>query len=260
MDQDPGMWWTQNVVMFFLVLCRVGSMVMVAPMFSSRSIPVQLKAGFAAAVSLVIFPIVRPMGVAAPMEMVGLTTAALGEMIIGLTLGFGAAIVFVGIEMGGTLISRHMGTALANVFNPLFSSSSPALGQFYSFVALIVFLGMNGHHGLLKILIGTFTDVPLMQGGLNGGAMMGVVWMLGDAYVIAFKVAAPVMVSLLLVTVALGFIARTVPQVEVLIAGFPLNVGVGLVVAMVTLGAMALFFERTFQQMLVFLSGLVRLT
>ena len=126
MDQDPGMWWTQNVVMFFLVLCRVGSMVMVAPMFSSRSIPVQLKAGFAAAVSLVIFPIVRPAGVAVPMEMVGLTTAALGEMIIGLVLGFGAAIVFVGIEMGGTLISRHMGTALANVFNPLFSSSSPA--------------------------------------------------------------------------------------------------------------------------------------
>ena len=201
-------------------------------------------------------PLVRPATGAVPTEWVGLTTAALGEMMIGVTLGLGAAIVFVGIEMGGTLISRHMGTALANVFNPLFESSAPAVGQFYSFVALMVFLGMNGHHGLLRILIGTFRDVPLMEGGLNAGAMLGVLRMMGDAFVVGFKVAAPVMVSLLLVTVALGFIARTVPQVEVLIAGFPLNVGVGLVVAVVTLGAMAGFFQRTFGQMLVFLRGL----
>ena len=256
MEQAAAQWWTANAVVFFLVLCRVGSLVMVAPMFSSVSIPGQLKAGFAGVVSLVIVPMVRPAGVVVPVEVVGLTAAALGEILIGLTLGFGAAIVFAGIEMGGTLISRHMGTALANVFNPLFSSSSPALGQFYSFLALIVFLGMNGHHGLLRILVGTFDDVPLMQAGLQGPAMTRVVLMLGDAYVIAFKVAAPVMVSLLLVTVALGFIARTVPQMEVLIAGFPLNVGLGLVVAAVTLGAMAVFFQRTFEQMLVVLSRL----
>jgi flagellar biosynthesis protein FliR len=72
------------------------------------------------------------------------------------------------------------------------------------------------------------------------------------------EVAAPVMVSLLLVTVSLGFIARTVPQVEVLIAGFPLNVGLGLVVTAVTLGGMALFFQKTFEEMLVFLQGLMK--
>jgi len=250
-------WWTQTVLGFFLVLCRVGSLTLVAPLFSSMSIPGRVKAGFAAAVALVIYPLVRP-ETAVPTHVAGLAAAVLGEMFVGLTLGVGAAIVFVGIEMGGTLISRHMGTALANVFNPLFASESgAAMGQFYSFLALVVFLGMNGHHGLLKILIGTFGDMPVMQVRPSGTMVMGVVWMLGDAYVLAFKVAAPVMVSLLLVTVSLGFIARTVPQVEVLIASFPLNVGLGLVVAAVTLGAMAVFFQKTLEAMLVFLRGLM---
>ena len=250
-------WMLNYFLIFVLVLFRVGSLAMVAPLFSSQSIPPRLKIAFAILVSLVILPIMKPATVPVPTNLVGLTLAVLGEMFIGFTLGFGAAILFVGIEIGGALISRHMGTALANVFNPMFSSTAPIMGQFYSFFALVIFIGMNGHHGLLRILIGTFDDMPVMTCSLKGIVAMKLVWMLGNAYVLAFKVAASVMASLLLVTVSLGIIARTVPQMNVLIAGFPLKVCLGLIVATVTLGSMAVFFTRTFEQMLLYLRTLV---
>ena len=250
-------WLINNFLVFVLVMFRIGSLSMVAPLFSSQSIPPGIKAGFAALVSIVILPVVRPETIVVPTDLVGLTLAILGEMLIGLTLGLGGAGIIVDIEIGGALISRHMGTALANVFNPMFSSTAPIMGQFYSFFALVVFLGMNGHHGLLRILIGTYDDMSIMECRLTGVVAMQMVWMLGRAYVLAFKVAAPVMVSLLLVTVSLGIIARTVPQMNVLIIGFPLKICLGLLVAMVTLGVMAAFFHGTFEQMLWHLRGFV---
>jgi flagellar biosynthetic protein FliR len=246
-----------NFLLFVLVMVRIGSLAMVAPLFSSQSIPPRVKAAFAAAVSLVVFPVVRPESAVVPTDVVGLTLAVFGEMFIGLTLGFAAALLFVGIEIGGALIARHMGTALASVFNPTFASTAPTLSQFYSLFALVVFIGMNGHHALLKILIGTFEDMPLMESSLKGLVAMRLVWMLGNAYVLAFKVAAAIMVSLLLVTVSLGIIARTVPQMNVLIMGFPLKVCLGLVVTAFTLGAMGAFFGRTFERMLMHLQGLL---
>ena len=245
--------WVNNFLVFVLVLFRIGSLAMIAPLFSSRSIPAKVKVAFAAAVSLVVFPMVHAQAGIVPTGFVGLAAAAFGEMFIGLTLGLGAALIFAGIEIGGALISRHMGTALASVFNPTLASSAPALSQFYSFFALVIFLGMNGHHGLLRILIGTFDDMPLMECSLKGVVAMKLVWMLGNAYVLAFKVAAVIMASLILVTVSLGIIARTVPQMNVLIDGFPLKICLGLVVAAITLGAMGAFFHRTFEQMLVYL-------
>jgi len=253
-------WLLNNFLVFVLVLTRIASATMVAPMFSSVSIPPRLKVAFATFVSMAVFPLVRHVAVAVPTDLLGMTIGVLGEMLVGLTLGFGAAVLFAGVEIGGVIISRNMGTALANVFNPMFESSVPLMGQFYSFFALVVFMGTNGHHRLLEILIGTFRQVPLLGFRLTPNVAMHMVTMLGESFVLAFKLAAPVLVSLLLVTVSLGIVARTVPQMNVLIVGFPLKVCLGLVVSVVTLGAMALLLQGTFQWMLASLGGLLKST
>lgn len=250
-------WLVNNFLIFVLMFVRILGLMVMAPVFSSRSIPERVKAGLALVITMAIFPVARPASVVVPTTLTGLTVAVLGETMVGLILGFGAAVIFAGIELAGELISRQMGTALAGVLNPMFETQVPVMSQFYSLFALMIFLGMNGHLKLLTILIDTFQRIPLMQFRLTGSMAKGLVGLLQDSYVVAIQVSAPVLVSLLMVTIALGIIARTVPTMNVLVMGFPLQIGLALVVSVLTLGAVAVFFQGTFQRMFAQLEALL---
>jgi flagellar biosynthetic protein FliR len=198
------------------------------------------------ALSFAIYPLVGAAPVVVPTELSALALGLAGELAVGLICGFFVSLVFVGAQMAGEFVSRHMGVSLAEVINPLFESQLPIFGEFYFMFALVVFVSVNGHHVLLAGLLKTFDRVPLMSVHLHAGLVTLVSGLMQDMFLLMIKLAAPTFVALFLVTIALGIIARTVPQINVMIMGFPLQVLLGLTITALALGGAATLLDQSF--------------
>ena len=215
-------------IRFVLVLFRIGGIVMVTPVIGGPQLARRIKVLLAVMISVAVFPVIPARLQMMPANMAHLAVGIAGEVAMGLVCGFAVNIVFAAAQLGGTIIARQMGTALARVFNPMMEAQMPVMGQFYHMLALVVFVSMNGHHILLAGIIRTFERVPLLGVRFHPGMVPRVAGLMGDMFVLVVRLSAPVLVTLFLVTIVLGIIARTVPQMNVLLIGFPLKITLGL--------------------------------
>ena len=176
--------------------------------------------------------------------------AAAGESAVGLFIGFSVSLIFVGVQIAGMQVGQQMGTGIANVFNPMVQAQISLVSQFYFLFALLIYLGIGGHHMLFRALVTSFKTLPSGWPILSDASLSMVINLFGRLFMVAFAVSAPVVMVLFMTTVVLGFIARTVPQMNVLIIGFPVRVGVALVAMILSLPTVGAFLARTFMGML----------
>jgi flagellar biosynthesis protein FliR len=226
-----------------LVLFRLSGIFLSAPLFGGSVIPTRFKVLLAAALSLCIYPILVGMGRA---DIVGAAGASLfgvlngelslwvlpgviaGELVIGLAIGFAATIPLIGMQLGGRIVDQQLGLGVAGLLNPDADEQGGAIGEFYYLLALAVFLLLGGHRLVLGALLNSFINVPLGGGLPADGAVGLLVGLLESAFALSLKVAAPLLCLVFLETVAMGFVARTVPQLNILSIGFPLRIIVGM--------------------------------
>jgi flagellar biosynthetic protein FliR len=168
----------------------------------------------------------------------GMTTIvalAVREVLFGLILGLLFQIIFLGVQFAGGLIDYQIGFALVNVVDPYTSTNIPILAQTKMLLATLIFLMINGHHVLLQGLFESFRLVPLGKVSFQAPLLADIVHFSGRAFAIGLKLAAPVVVTLFITDVCMGIVARTMPQMNVFIVGFPLKIGVGLFVVALSL-------------------------
>ena len=209
------------------------------------SIPAKVKILLALVFSAMIFPLVasRLPGAAVPSSFAQLAFGVAGEMLIGLTMGFVLLLSFEGMQVGATLVSQQMGLGLAQLIDPNTLVSSTVLSQLYVLLASLVYVLLNGHLVLLQALIGTFESVPLMSFRPGGGVLGLLVDILTGSFVLGIRVAGPALVAVFLASLALGFISRTMPQLNILAAGFPIRICLSLTVLVASLGAALALFQ-----------------
>jgi flagellar biosynthetic protein FliR len=161
------------------------------------------------------------------------------EISIGAVIGFGASLPMIGFQMSGRVVDQQLGLGLAGVFNPELDEQAGVIGQFYFMFALALFIIMGGHHVLLSILIGSFNTVPLGGFGASSDLLSMLLGLLAIMFELALRVAGPLLCLVFLETAAIGFIARTVPQMNILSIGFPVRilVGVGLLITAIGIEA-----------------------
>ncbi|MCC7145066.1 MAG: flagellar biosynthetic protein FliR [Phycisphaeraceae bacterium] len=161
------------------------------------------------------------------------------ELLIGLIIGFGSNLPLVGMQISGKIIDQQLGFGLGGVYNPDLEEESGIVGQFFFTLALAVFLLLNGHRVLLGTLVDSFHAIPLGGFRADGRLMELMVALLGSMFELALRVSAPLLCLVFLETLAMGFIARTIPQMNILSIGFPVRivVGLGLLSAMVVVKA-----------------------
>jgi flagellar biosynthesis protein FliR len=234
---------------FVLVLSRMAGVFIFAPMLGSAAIPMRIKVLLAVAMSLSIYPLI------APQPAVAWTAAALliamaGELLIGLVIGFIAILPLIAMRMAGTLIGQQLGLDLAEIYHPGHGDRADVLAQFLFFTALVIFLLLDGHRALVGGLIGSFERLPV-GGYVPGGSMLTVVvGMLGAMMELAVRVAAPVLCLVFVEAVTLGLVARTVPQLNILSAGFPLRIMLGVAMLVVAIAMMGHAFAGSMRQAL----------
>lgn len=229
-----------QLIVFGLVLIRMTSFVVSAAIFSSPSINSPLKILFSLALSMLIYN-----RVAVPETIVRISEIqneimllALFEAVMGLILGFLTRLFFFSISMAGEMISVALGLGQSQLFNPLLGSQGNAIEQFLMLITTLVFFTIDGHHMLIQGLMQSFNIIPLARLSINLNEFKNVVLMAQDLFIVAIKVSAPIVISMLVVQFGVGLLGRAVPQVNVLTTSMAITVFLGMFILIISLPLM----------------------
>lgn len=242
----------QYVPVFLLFLCRITAFFMVAPVFSFRGIPLPFKVGLSFFVAFIAFV---ASGTGQMIALDGMyVLSILRETLIGLLLGFIAYLFFSVVQIAGSFVDLQMGFGVVNVMDPMTGAQSPILGNFKFFIAVLLFLALDGHHYFLSALFDSYEWIPLQSDifhQIYGGSVSDfLIESLQTVFVLAFKMAAPLIAALFLTDVALGILARTAPQFNVFVVGIPLKIVIGFIIFLIMMTGFLVLFQELFSTLL----------
>jgi flagellar biosynthetic protein FliR len=218
----------QQVQGFFWIFVRVGALFFLLPFFGAKNIPALWKAGLSLVTALILFPVVPPPP-AFPRTVLEVLMGISSEILLGFILAIGVKMLFSAVELGGQFMGFQMGFNMASAMDPETGGQSTVISQFLYLFTILIFFSVNGHHMFIRALAASFYKVPPDSFHLNTPVVGALVKVSSDMFVIALKMAAPIMIALFLSHLCLGIVARTVPQVNVLMIGFPLNIFLGMI-------------------------------
>jgi flagellar biosynthetic protein FliR len=215
------------VVRFALLLVRPGMVVMLAPGLGGRQMPPMVKVGVTALVALGLLPSVDLPG---RLDTSNLPMVVLHEVAVGLSLAFAVQALVAGAEFAGHLSSYQIGFSYGATIDPASGVRSTVLVSLYGTLTVVTFLGVNGHHAVLRALAASYAGVPMAAGQAGASLISAVREMLGMVFVVGVKLAAPVLVVLLIVELVVGLISRAAPSLSFMVIGYPLRIVIGLFV------------------------------
>ncbi len=246
-----------QIEVFLLSLFRFAGMMAIAPVLSHRTFPIQLRFAFSMLVAILIFPFVNSGDFVSPSSIWELLGVGVTEFLMGAMIGFMFYLLFVAVQFAGGIIGFQIGFAIVNVIDPSTSQNISIIGQFQYLLATPLFLIMNGHHMILSGMLDSFRLVPLGTVTFQFSGATELARLSAGVFILAVKIASPVMLALFLTDTALGIIARTVPQMNVFIVGFPLKIAIGLFVVGLTVPIFAYVFQGSLVRLQDSLSSLI---
>jgi flagellar biosynthetic protein FliR len=216
-----------DFILLLLIFFRVAGIIFTAPVFGSLNVPVMVKAGLSLLLTALIVPVYHTDKIF-PTEIIPLAVILLRELGIGFLIGFFARLIFSAVQLGGQMVGMQMGLGIVSVMDPQTEQHVSIIAQFKYLVAILLFLAFNGHLWFIKSIFTSFKTIDIGGFFVSKGVIQLTIKMIGDMFVLGVKIAAPIMALILCFDTLLGIFARTVPQMNVLILGFPLKIGVGL--------------------------------
>jgi len=234
---------------------RIAAFLFALPIISSGIIPIYIKIGLAMFITVLIVPVIPGAPSVEVLSVNGLVIAGF-QIIIGLALGFLVKIVFSALETGGYVIGQTMGLGFAQMNDPANGITVPVISQFYTVMATLIFLIMNGHLIMIDVLVNSFTIIPINYNSeLNDGIWHLILWS-GWIFTGAVLIALPAVGALLLVNIAFGVMMRAAPQLNIFTIGFPITLMLGLLFIMLTLPVFATQFIDLLDNTVITASGM----
>ncbi len=237
-------------MLFTLVLARVTGLVTVLPTLAGEYIPMQVRALLAVALALVLTPTQWHAQPLPPGNLMDYLVMMTGEFLLGLVLGLGIMILMTGLQVGGQVISQMSGMSLADVFAPGVDATVPLFSNLLWLLGMATFVIMGGHRASIDALLRTYSVLPVGEAGAVGSLGRTVVMLMTQSFALGVRVAAPAIIALLLATIVLGLIGRTMPQLNILVLGFGINAMVTSIVLAASIGAAAYLFQDYFDPVL----------
>jgi flagellar biosynthetic protein FliR len=235
------------VAAFLWPLTRILGLIAAAPLFGNLAVPVRVKLGLGIMLTLVIAPTVPALPATDPMSLAGLLIL-MQEMVIGAAMGFSMRVVFGAVEMAGEISGLTMGFGFATFFDPQTRARSSALAQFLALLTLMLFLALNVHLTMLATLARSFIDLPVSAAPAGAQGFRQLALWGGLIFSSGVQLALPIIAALLLTNIALGILTRAAPQLNLFGIGFPITLGAGFIVLLLSLPYLATPMERLFEQ------------
>ena len=215
-----------QLLAFILVLVRVSGIIATAPVFGSSNVPPQIKVVLSLMLALILYPFI-PLITVYPDRPDHYIMLIASEMLIGLVLGIIARFLFAAVEFAGTVIGFQMGLGMAMVFDPQSQEQISIVGKFENITATLIFLAMDGHLIVLQALVRSYSVLPPGGASISGPLVENLTELSASVFVIGLQIGAPLIVALFLANAIVGLLARSVPQIQVFVVGFPLTLMLG---------------------------------
>jgi len=252
------LWYFTPLLTFTLVLSRVSGLVMTAPLLASSDVPLQVRGFFTVAVAVLLTPMLLGTLHQFPTTIVDLGILVFHELVLGMIFGVGIAILLAGVQITGQILSQLSGMSLADVFNPGFDEQIPLLSHLLYLVTVAIFTILDGHRRLIDALLQSFNSVPIGTARYPSGIAETLVNILAESFSLGMRAAAPAMVALLLATLLLGLIGKTLPQLNVMVVGFSVNSLITLGLLSIGIGGMVYLFRDALDPALILLNETIQ--
>lgn len=213
---------------FLLIAFRIGGILFTSPVFGSRYLPTQMKAGFSLLLAMILLPLVPAPALGSDTTLFVWAAEALKELAVGLILGYAANLVLVAVQLSGQLLDIEVGFAIVNIVDPHTGQSAPLIANYQQILAMLIFLLTNAHHYFLAALARSFQIIPVGGAVFGAGLNTVIVNLFAGLFVTAVKLSVPILAALFLTNVALGVMAKAVPQMNLFSVGLPIKLAVGL--------------------------------
>ncbi len=221
-----------NFQAFMLMFARMMGLFMISPVFSSQSLPVTIRMVFSFLLALLLFPLSFQYLPEVPKDMLTYALLALAELMIGLLIGFIVSLLFAAFQMAGDFFNVQLGFAYTEVLDPMTQVSLPVISSLKNLIGIIIFLSIGAHRMLIKSLAYSFETIRTIEftSEVNTGIYKSIEGAVGAMFVVAFKIALPVLGILFLVTIAEALMGKAAPQLNILQLSFPIKIAIGLIV------------------------------
>ena len=223
------------IAAFMWPFLRIGAMFSAAPVFGARMVPVRVRIALAFVLALMMAPMVaQDMVPVAPFSAQGLVISV-QQILIGLVMGFTLQLVFAAIIVAAQSIAMSMGLGFANAVDPQNGVQVPVVAQYFLTLSTLIFLALNGHLLLVQLLVDSFDSLPVGEAGLTRADFWALASWGSRMFAGAVAIALTAMTSLLLVNLAFGVMSRAAPQLNIFGVGFPVMMGMGFIIIMLSL-------------------------
>jgi flagellar biosynthetic protein FliR len=242
---------------FLLVLFRVTGLILVAPLLGDRPVPATVKISFALVLALILFPVLPVREFHGVLTVTGYGIVIVRELLIGIVIGYAAQTVFAGVMMAGQLISFQMGLAMARAVDPVAGVSSTVISVLYRWVAMMVFIAVDGHLHMLTALADSYRVIGFGEAVFDEPALKLILIMLNDLFIIAIRVAAPSTVVLFFTNSTLAILGRAMPQMHIFLVGLPLTMLLGYTILTLSVTGVVPYLGTLFEDFYEATQGLV---
>lgn len=214
---------------YFWPFVRIAAAIMVAPVFSARLVPARIRLLVAVGLTAVIAPVVPPVPDVDPFSLAGVAITA-QQFVIGLIIGAVLQMVFDAMVVAGQTAAMSMGLGFAFMIDSQRGVSVPVLSQFFLIMTTLVFLAIDGHLGLVRLLAESFMSMPVGDTGVLRDGLWGAVLWGSRLFAGAMLVALPAVAALLVVNFSFGVMSRAAPTLNLFAVGFPVTLTLGFVI------------------------------
>ena len=241
---------------FFWPFLRIGALFLSAPVFGARTVPVRARIILAVVITLLIQPSLPFLPAIDPLSAEGLLVI-LQQLSVGLVMGVVLQIMFATLVMAGQTMATTMGLGFASTVDPQNGVQVTMLGQFYLIIATLLFLAMDGHLLLIKVLADSFIALPINSGLISTQTFWNLALFPAEMFASAVLIALPVMVGVLLVNLGFGVMTRAAPQLNIFAVGFPTTMLAGFILMFLSLPVLSPLLVDLFTSSFDFLRFLV---
>ncbi len=224
-------WPLEQLKIFMLILMRVTSILFFMPALGTRNIPAISKIGLSIMISLILLPLVKIDTQNFPQETIALLIFLLKEILLGMVLGLSIKFILAGVQAGGHLAGFNLGFTMAQIVDPQSGFQETVLTQLYFLLSTLLFFAIDGHHWFIQALSRSLEIVPPGEFFLKGELGENLLRLSGAIFIIAVKIAGPILVVLFIVQMGLGILAKAAPQINIMMMSFPLIIVVGLLIS-----------------------------
>lgn len=179
---------------------------------------------------------------------------ALMETLTGLVFGFITNMCFNSLKIAGSLIDQQLGLSMANIYDPNTNTQNTLIETILYWLGVMIFFSMNGHHQLIAGIQNSFNLVKVGQLILSGNFDY-VINVFVQCFIIGIKIAVPMILSLLIAELLIGFISKSVPQLNVMVVSMPLKLLMGIIFIMIALPFLINKMHHLFNQIPSILDG-----